>query len=191
MKLLHTRTICVLMLLAAVAGGQDTVQPLTKEQRKAERERVKQEQKLLDQQAKQEKKQKLQQAEVLPTWTVIDAKPGELKGVLIQHMRAAGYSLDSETEHMIGFSRELRPDETLAAEFAIGGSGYRKCIEFMLTGEDDGKTRIDADGKIISKILFGEKRTDIGKSKYFKADLQSEYDALRSWAAHQKTLAAK
>jgi len=191
-KTVHNRIICVLLLLCGIAAAQDGLQPLTKEQRKAERERVKQEQKLLDQQAKAEKKQKLQDAAVLPTWTVIDAKPGDLKGVLIQHMRSIGYSLDSESEHMVAFSREMEGGEAVAAGIFLGGDHHRKHIEFLLTEEDGGKTRVDADAKIISKGAFGsERRTDFGQSKYFKADLQAEYDALRSWAAHQKSVAAK
>jgi hypothetical protein len=180
----------IAVLFAASICCVSVAQDLTKEEQKANRERVKAEQKFLNQQAKQEKKQKFQDAKIAPTWTVVEASPSEIKGALIGHMRQWGYSIDSESEHQISFCKEASGKDAFVATLFMGNrysENPKKHIQFTFTPDEPGKTRVDMAGAVTVKMAFGkENRVETTNSTAFKQDATEEFTALKSWANNRK-----
>lgn len=185
------RIIAALLLLSCATSFAQ----MTKEERKAERERVKAEQKLLDQQAKEQKKHLKDQAKNAPAWTIVDAKPEDIKGFLITLFRGYGYSIENESEHQITFWRELTGAEAIGPTIALGNAhseNPKRHEQFTLTADESGKTRVDADCFVTVRMPFGqENRADMTNNIKFKEGLVGDYAALQSWADHRKSAAAQ
>jgi hypothetical protein len=180
----------IAILFAISLSCTALAQELTKQEQKANRERVKAEQKFMDQQAKQEKKQKFQDAKIAPTWTVVEASPSDIKGAIIGHMRQWGYSIDSESEHQISFWKEASGKDAFVATLFMGNrysENPKKHLQFTLTPDEPGKTRVDMAGAVTVKLAFGkENRVETTNSTAFKQDATEEFTALKSWVNSRK-----
>lgn len=163
---------------------------LTDAEKKAEQQRVKAEQKYFDQRNKDLQKQQLEAAKHTPTWAVIDASGSDLKGVLIQHMRPYGYSVDSESDHVISFVKEVKGWDAVVATLMIGNKysdNPIKHVQFTLTPDSPGKTRVDVAGAVTVRMPFGKiNRIDTTNNPAFKRNAMDEFEALKSWAAAQQ-----